>query len=626
MSEFREKVGELLKTSTITSHPGEPEILQRPSWFLPSQDIINAASGDKLDDLIGKLQLSYPCVEEHRRKHAINGNLSTDEKKRIFLYNMSNLPEVQQTYQTRKEEYNNRDRDDGQGKLEVFKVVDISEEEILQAEKDNAIRLERKRKEYTIDIGIPLPDPSVSLGRREFGCSDEGNADRLVTQYGDKILYSSLERRWYVWTGQKWERDDELRVQAIAKRTVRTILVEAAHTPEEYKQRELIKWAADSAMLSRVRAMVDSAAPLRAVKPDVFDAKEELFNFTNGTLNLYTGSFQPANPRDRITKIAGTHYDPKAKCPQWEAHLKRIFNYDEPYIAGLQTFLGYCMLQWNPAQIMAIFHGSGRNGKSVTLGAVSRVFGDYGVTLSADSLAAKRSDSPDAARGDLASLKGARLCAANEGESGAVLAESLIKSLTGDDKIRVRRQYEQGFEFRPGAKIILVTNHTPRIRGQDLAIWRRIWLFPFSVTIDEKEQDPDLLDKLTKEGPGIINWLLIGLNRYLETRKLEPPKKVVSATRAYQSEQDVIGQFFDAELIETPNIGSSMPRKQVYGLYTQWCEQEGERPASNRRVAAYLTERGIQTGYAAGRRAWLGIRLKTDGERKEAEEREDADE
>jgi len=58
-----------------------------------------------------------------------------------------------------------------------------------------------------------------------------------------------------------------------------------------------------------------------------------------------------------------------------------------------------------------------------------------------------------------------------------------VKQLTGDDAITVRRLYENEFEFRPGAKIFLATNHEPRIRGTDEGIWRRLWLLPFTVTI-----------------------------------------------------------------------------------------------------------------------------------------------
>jgi len=70
---------------------------------------------------------------------------------------------------------------------------------------------------------------------------------------------------------------------------------------------------------------------------------------------------------------------------------------------------------------------------------------------------------------------------------------------------------ENEFEFRPGAKIFLATNHEPRIRGTDEGIWRRLWLLPFTVTIPEDKRDPGILDKLEAEGSGILNWCIEGL-------------------------------------------------------------------------------------------------------------------
>jgi len=85
-----------------------------------------------------------------------------------------------------------------------------------------------------------------------------------------------------------------------------------------------------------------------------------------------------------------------------------------------------------------------------------------------------------------------------------------VKQLTGDDAITVRRLYENEFEFRPGAKIFLATNHEPRIRGTDEGIWRRLWLLPFTVTIPEDKRDPGILDKLEAEGSGILKLVYRG--------------------------------------------------------------------------------------------------------------------
>lgn len=59
------------------------------------------------------------------------------------------------------------------------------------------------------------------------------------------------------------------------------------------------------------------------------------------------------------------------------------------------------------------------------------------------------------------------------------------------------------------------TNHLPRFHGTDAGIWRRIRLVPFTQRIPEEKQDMLLPQKLEAELPGILNWALDGLSRWL---------------------------------------------------------------------------------------------------------------
>jgi putative DNA primase/helicase len=97
-----------------------------------------------------------------------------------------------------------------------------------------------------------------------------------------------------------------------------------------------------------------------------------------------------------------------------------------------------------------------------------------------------------------------------EAEDGRRLAEALIKQMTGGDTMTARFLYGEFFEFLPEFKILLAVNHKPLIRNTDHAIWRRIRLVPFTVTIPEAERDKDLPDKLRRELPGILAWAVQG--------------------------------------------------------------------------------------------------------------------
>ena len=66
-------------------------------------------------------------------------------------------------------------------------------------------------------------------------------------------------------------------------------------------------------------------------------------------------------------------------------------------------------------------------------------------------------------------------------------------------------KYENYFEFRPQAKLVLATNHRPHVPATDDSIWRRVKLVPFNVTVPEEKRIPELAKQLLEdEGPGIL--------------------------------------------------------------------------------------------------------------------------
>ena len=80
-----------------------------------------------------------------------------------------------------------------------------------------------------------------------------------------------------------------------------------------------------------------------------------------------------------------------------------------------------------------------------------------------------------------------------------------------------------------------MTNNLPKVSGVDEAIWRRIHLIQFPVTIPVAERDPHLSEKLKAELPGILNWALEGYRAW-KVQKLNPPKQVLNATEEYRQE------------------------------------------------------------------------------------------
>lgn len=413
--------------------------------------------------------------------------------------------------------------------------------------------------------------------------------------------YCHAYRSWFIWDGKRWCKDQTGKAVELAKDVILRIGDEAVSLEFMRDSAQLFKWAAASQARPRIDAALYLAQSVLSIEPRDLDARSYLLNLPNGTLNLKTCELQDHQKKDYLTRMAGVEFKPGEVCPEWLKHLDLIFNGDQELIDAFQQVCGYTLLQDNPEQVMFILYGSGKNGKSKTIEVLSHLLGEYAINIAAESLMSKRFN--DGPRSDIARISNARLVSASEGESGARLAESLVKALTGGDTVTVRRLYENEIEFKPTAKIWYATNHRPVIQGTDDAIWRRIWLIPFTFPIPEDRRDPDIVAKLLKEGSGILNWALVGLQKYRKAGRLVQPEKVKVATEEYRQDSDILKEFIESWCV----MKGEIKRSDLYHAYSDWCEANHEKAVGSKKFATMIRERGVTERSTMGERLWVGI-------------------
>jgi putative DNA primase/helicase len=278
-------------------------------------------------------------------------------------------------------------------------------------------------------------------------------------------------------------------------------------------------------------------------------------------------------------------------------------------IRFLQRAVGYSLSGTINEQVLFILYGTGANGKSTFVETVRSLLGDYAQQSEFETfLVRKNGGGP---RNDIARLKGARFVSAVEAEQGCRLSETIIKQVTGGDKITARFLYQEFFEFTPEFKLFLASNHKPRIVGTNEAIWRRIRLIPFTVTIPHHERDPHLLDKLRRELPGILAWAIRGCVKWQE-KGLGEPSEVAEATSEYRLEEDFLAAFLADKCTADPKGAASAGS--LYKAYESWCADNGEEPAAQKVFGSELGSRGFLQGKKHGTRCWKGLRLRYEGE------------
>jgi putative DNA primase/helicase len=258
----------------------------------------------------------------------------------------------------------------------------------------------------------------------------------------------------------------------------------------------------------------------------------------------------------------------------------------------LQALIGYCCTGDTGEQVMALFHGKGANGKSTFLKVIQAALGDYALTLPIQTFLADDRRSAGDATPDLARLPGARLVVASEPEKGSRLSESIVKTMTGGDRVVARRLFEGQFEFDPVFKLILSANEKPRIAGHDEGIWRRVLLVPWTVLIPLAERDRRLVQRLMRELPGILNWIIDGY-RIWRREGLVVPESVQAATREYREQSDPIGQFLETCVKHEAEatVGASL----LYEVYAHWSRANGVgKPWSQTAFGRYMSDHGYR--------------------------------
>jgi putative DNA primase/helicase len=304
--------------------------------------------------------------------------------------------------------------------------------------------------------------------------------------------------------------------------------------------------------------------------------------------DLTTGTCRPQERADLLTRCLAVAYDPAAVCPTWERFLHRIMAGNQNLITFLQRAIGYALTGVIREHVLLILWGTGRNGKSTFLNTIRALLGPYAIKAPSELLMVSTNDRHPTERADLC---GKRFVSAIETEQGRKLAEVFVKEATGGDPIRARRMREDFWEFQPTHKVFLATNHKPVITGTDTAIWERIRLVPFAVTIPPEERNPTLPEELEHELPGILAWAVQGCLAW-QKQGLGMPEEVQQATAGYRTEMDVLGQFISECCLTGPNYRTKAAT--LYDAYKAWCDQQGIAYTVQRTWGMQLTDRGCE--------------------------------
>jgi P4 family phage/plasmid primase-like protien len=480
---------------------------------------------------------------------------------------------------------------------------DLLPKEVL-AKVEQAVGISQKAVPYFYVNGTSGVGPSYPRTPN----TEVGNKDLLYEAVASKVIYVPELKRWYIWKETHWQEDIRLEMVALAMQSARSIYDELSHIADDTTKRGRFMWAMASEMRTRLEATV---ALLRSEERVIrlaaeLDQHPMLLPVVNGVIDLTTGDLSEGNPDNLLTKCLDVTYDPYAECPVWEKFLQRIMAGDEEKIRFIQRLIGHTLTGDTSGKYLVFLYGQGGdNGKSTMVETMLRLLGPYAIKSPTELVMVSKVH--DGATPDKAALRGIRFTVTNEVEQRMTLAEAWVKELTGGDTITGRKLYQDTVRFLPSHKLWIFGNYKPSINGTDNAIWNRVLLLEFPVSIPKAEQDEHLKEKLTLELPGILTWAVKGCLDW-QAKGIAAPESVTASTEAYRSEEDKTQQFIEEEC--EVGVSFTCAFKALYATYIAWGKLSGARLVSARKFGdeldrlGYRTERGT-----AGSRRRVGLKV-----------------
>jgi P4 family phage/plasmid primase-like protien len=306
---------------------------------------------------------------------------------------------------------------------------------------------------------------------------------------------------------------------------------------------------------------------------------------TNGVLDLHSKEFAPWSPQHFLRRKRAVAYDRAAKAPQFEAFLARLFADRDTKTALalanlLQEFAGaaLCVRVLHREQRRALFLvGPSRTGKSELARLYARLLGPPIASPSVGQIGERFGlacffDATGWVRDD----------AVNEGDK---LDPQRFKVIVTGEALDIERKNRAAVRIELMIPVLLTANSLPASRDASDAVFNRSLVVDMTHIIDEQAAVAArrrlgvpastlwLADFLfDREGAGILNWALAGLDRLLERGAFDIPESVRAAIQQFKDDSNMVAQFARAMIELAPD--KKINRADLLCAFHGWLKEE----------------------------------------------------
>ncbi|MEQ1968162.1 primase-like DNA-binding domain-containing protein [Xenorhabdus nematophila] len=333
--------------------------------------------------------------------------------------------------------------------------------------------------------------------------------------------------------------------------------------------------------MRRISGVVDV---LKVIAEPMGETDIDLIGFSNGVLNTKTHAFRPHNPDDWLLHQNGiTYTEPKEgenlkeHAPNYRKWLNHVSGGDTEKARRIKAGLYMVFGNRHDWQMFIEATGPGGSGKSV-------------FAHIAEQLAGKHNSSS----GELKDLDDARGRAQFVGKKLILLPDQTrysgdgagLKAITGGDSVGINPKYEKQFSIMMKCVVLITGNKPMQFTERNNGIARRRVIFHFNETIDEKNKDKSLPEKIEAEIPVIIRDLLREFPQPEIANALLIEQRGSGEAAEIKRETDPLIDFCaylialegaSGMLMGNANITPPAPRKYLYHAYMSYMQGNGNK-------------------------------------------------
>lgn len=423
-----------------------------------------------------------------------------------------------------------------------------------------------------IDEVSAVAAPWIHITERKDGSKKQSvNPGLLKACISEHLSYKTVDGCYYWYENGYYKRTD--------KNTVKAKIA-------DYMPSEL---AGDNLLNNVYNLMLADKAHMANEKD--FNTNEKYINFKNGLYNIDTKALEPHNADILYTRQVNTEYIEGSTITEYHTFTKFIRDLCKSADGGidwqaykaLQEIIGLAISNiygHKTKKAVFLYSPVGNTGKSQFLGLLGHLIGQENITA-----IPLQNMNEDKGRFAFANAGLVRLIMNGDQSKADIKDSSIFKSVTGGDTIKVEAKGKDIKALVFKGLVLIACNDLPYIaddKGEH--IYRRMYIVPCTHTIEEKERDPNILDKMLEELPAIVNWGIEGLHRLRENNyNFSEVAAGNHCIEEYRQGSDTVYSFLcDEGYTITKNPKDKISKQELLEKYYRYCQREERQSVSKR--------------------------------------------